>query len=49
MSKRKTSGIENMYVDKDVDDIGFSFVKTDADIHLEDQWVSLCLNSVSIK
>ena len=34
MSKRKISGIESIYIDKDVNDTGFSFVETDAGIYL---------------
>ena len=50
MSKRKTSGIESIYTDKDVDDTGFSFVETDAGIHLGSVGFPVfkfCLNKIN--
>lgn len=50
MSKRKTSGIESIYTDKDVDDTGFSFVETDAGIHFGSVGFPVfkfCLNKIN--
>lgn len=50
MSKRKISGIESIYIDKDVNDTGFSFVETDAGIYLGSvrfPVFKFCLNKIN--
>lgn len=50
MSKRKPSEVESIYIDKDVDDTGFSFVETDAGIHLGSVGFPVfkfCLNKIN--
>ena len=50
MSKRKPSEVESIYIDKDVDDTDFSFVETDAGIHLGSVGFPVfkfCLNKIN--